>query len=116
MAGNDETLRAQIQESEEIDRGLERTRAFCANLRCMKPWIQDESTNPLKSCKGCKYTMYCSPECQKEDWPRHKKDPCAPVEDIVQNDDLWNPVGSRKGTTFVKTYKDVRRRIFHRDA
>jgi hypothetical protein len=60
MTGNDEALRAQIEKSEEIDRGLERTRAFCANMRCMKPWLQEESTGPLKSCKGCKYTMYCS--------------------------------------------------------
>jgi hypothetical protein len=60
MAGNDEALRAQIDKSEQIDRALGRTRAFCANVRCMKPWLHDEPTNPLKACKGCKYTMYCS--------------------------------------------------------
>lgn len=48
------------------------------------------------------------PECQKKDWPRHKQDPCAPIEDIVDNDDLWNPIGTRKGDSwFFKTLRDA---------
>ncbi|KLO12546.1 hypothetical protein SCHPADRAFT_904995 [Schizopora paradoxa] len=27
----------------------------------------------LKKCSGCKYTLYCSQECQLKDWKNHKK-------------------------------------------
>ncbi|KAK7682254.1 hypothetical protein QCA50_014841 [Cerrena zonata] len=28
----------------------------------------------LFACSGCKTTLYCSKACQKEDWPRHKRE------------------------------------------
>jgi hypothetical protein len=57
------------------------------------------------------------PACQKQDWPRHKKEPCAPIEDIVANDELWNPMGTRIGTGwYFKDLKDIRRHQFHKDA
>ncbi|RDX56694.1 hypothetical protein K466DRAFT_481374 [Polyporus arcularius HHB13444] len=36
---------------------------------------RDETANDpgnLKKCSQCKLTRYCSNECQKKDWPRHK--------------------------------------------
>ena len=30
--------------------------------------------NNLLKCSGCKVVKYCSRECQKKDWARHKKD------------------------------------------
>jgi hypothetical protein len=51
-------------------------------------------------------TCPLQPECQKFDWRRHKKDPCAPVEDIIASDDLWGPSGYRDGTTFFLNTRD----------
>jgi hypothetical protein len=117
MAGGDEALRTEIADSNVVDRDLGKYRAYCANPRCMKPWKKDGKVKPLKACKRCKFTFYCSPECQKADWPRHKKDPCAPIEEIIENDDLWNPIGHRKGTHAVRSMKDLRNQIrWHPDA
>jgi hypothetical protein len=43
--------------------------------------------------------LHWQAECQSADWPRHKKDPCAPIDEMVEIDDIWNPFGLRKGTT-----------------
>lgn len=32
----------------------------------------------MKRCSGCKIAIYCSPECQKRDWKRHKEQ-CIPA-------------------------------------
>ena len=132
LAGDDEALKAEIEKSGQLEKDLRRDRAYCANMQCLKPWKKGED-NPLKACARCKYTMYCSvsvmesvriatltsvlqPRCQKADWPRHKNDPCAPVEEMVENDDIWNPLGFRKGTTFVKSHRDLGTGGFHVDA
>lgn len=31
------------------------------------------SLEKMKLCSKCKYAYYCSQECQKEDWPKHKE-------------------------------------------
>jgi hypothetical protein len=116
MSGGDEALRAKIAQSRQVNGDIGEDRAYCANPRCMKPWKKGENRKLLKACKRCKFTMCCSPECQKQDWPRHKKDPCAPLEEIIEDDNLWNPVGFQKGTNIVKTLKDVTRKGFDPDA
>ncbi|EIW60812.1 uncharacterized protein TRAVEDRAFT_120694 [Trametes versicolor FP-101664 SS1] len=33
---------------------------------------ESESKVKLKRCAGCSATMYCSRQCQKQDWVSHK--------------------------------------------
>ena len=44
---------------------------LCRN--CQK---QQSGTVPLKRCTACKHVFYCSVNCQRDDWPRHKAE-CA---------------------------------------
>ncbi|KAA1472778.1 hypothetical protein DENSPDRAFT_778964 [Dentipellis sp. KUC8613] len=73
-----------------------RVKAYCANIACNRPWFADEA-NPLRACTRCKWAYYCSKECQTLDWPRHKREPCAPIEQIIENDELWDNL-TRNGT------------------
>lgn len=93
---------------------------YCAYPSCSFTWAIPADGNiastPLKICSGCKWTYYCSvsaehsaetsvqmtiilqTKCQKDDWKRHKREPCKPLEQIIDDDSLWSPIGSRKGT------------------
>jgi MYND finger len=42
--------------------------------RCEAPGCNNRQD--LKRCQTCSLVMYCSKECQKKDWKRHKLD-CA---------------------------------------
>ncbi|CAL1705862.1 unnamed protein product [Somion occarium] len=83
---------------------------ICSNPLCLKvQWKQPAARvdNPsMMLCSRCKVTHYCSPECQKRDWKRHKKEPCLPYEEMVENDDLWTRWGTRKGTGNVMIHVD----------
>src|ERR1700722_699937 len=35
--------------------------------------LQPELPHPLKRCAKCQTTLYCSRECQKDDWKNHKR-------------------------------------------
>jgi hypothetical protein len=59
MAGGNKTLRAKIEKSGMVRKDLMNDRAYCANMNCLKPWKKGME-NPLKACKRCKFTMYCS--------------------------------------------------------
>lgn len=35
-------------------------------------------------------------ECQSAEWKRHKQEPCRPLKDLVDDDDVWNTTGQNK--------------------
>ncbi|XP_067669581.1 uncharacterized protein [Haliotis asinina] len=37
----------------------------------------------MKKCARCKNVLYCSKSCQREDWPRHKRD-CITVDGVIK--------------------------------
>ncbi|KAJ7717968.1 hypothetical protein B0H16DRAFT_1229213, partial [Mycena metata] len=45
-----------------------------------------ESRKSLKQCAKCQLTRYCSVECQRSDWPRHKAC-CKVVKEVKW---IWN--------------------------
>ncbi|KAJ3072512.1 hypothetical protein HDU98_003451 [Podochytrium sp. JEL0797] len=55
-------------------------------------------TAVLKSCGRCKNVHYCSPACQKADWPRHKPDCSSHLATIDQDP---------KGAAYKKWLKHV---------
>ena len=48
-------------------------RMRCANKACAEPGTVQEPLVAAKKCGRCKVAYYCSQECQREAWPRHKK-------------------------------------------
>ncbi|TCD71843.1 hypothetical protein EIP91_003186 [Steccherinum ochraceum] len=83
---------------------LKRIKRICANPECLAvQWklpIPEGRTHMenMKKCSRCGITCYCSADCQKKDWKRHKTEPCLPAEELVYNDWLWGEFGYRKGT------------------
>ncbi len=41
-------------------------------------WCRKKQSQGLLTCSCCKKVFYCGPECQKADWPNHKKK-CSPA-------------------------------------
>lgn len=73
-----------------IERALERHAAdlrFCTN--CAK------TEGKLMACTRCKAARYCSGECQKSDWGRHKK-LCRPAFGFVEKPKVCKPSGAEQ--------------------
>ncbi|XP_006835951.1 PREDICTED: putative protein MSS51 homolog, mitochondrial [Chrysochloris asiatica] len=56
---------------QEMFQKMEDTFRFCAQCRALPSDLSDSRV--LRCCKRCRNVYYCGPECQRSDWPAHKK-------------------------------------------
>ncbi|XP_062071068.1 putative protein MSS51 homolog, mitochondrial isoform X3 [Lepus europaeus] len=56
---------------QEMFQKMEDTFRFCAQCRALPSGLPD--TKVLRHCKRCRNVYYCGPECQRSDWPAHRK-------------------------------------------
>ncbi|XP_004680828.1 PREDICTED: putative protein MSS51 homolog, mitochondrial [Condylura cristata] len=56
---------------QEMFQKMEDTFRFCAYCRALPSDLSDSKI--LRHCKRCRNVYYCGPECQKSDWPAHRR-------------------------------------------
>ncbi|KAI0310413.1 hypothetical protein OF83DRAFT_1070571 [Amylostereum chailletii] len=99
---DDEPLEPEIQK---IYDDASNIKSVCGYSECLTVKMKSQKDVTMKNCSRCQAVKYCSAKCQAADWRRHKKD-CMPFEEIVENDDLWNSFGARKGTGHINIHFD----------
>ena len=60
------------QEEAPLGRGKSEIIVKCRNKKCRKAVTLDEARKTYKTCHNC-YTYYCSRDCRREHWTRHKR-------------------------------------------
>ncbi|XP_045052089.2 putative protein MSS51 homolog, mitochondrial isoform X1 [Desmodus rotundus] len=55
----------------EMFQKMEDTFRFCAHCRALPSALSDSKV--LRHCKRCRNVYYCGPECQRSDWPAHRR-------------------------------------------
>nr|XP_045378735.1 putative protein MSS51 homolog, mitochondrial isoform X1 [Camelus bactrianus]XP_045378736.1 putative protein MSS51 homolog, mitochondrial isoform X1 [Camelus bactrianus] len=56
---------------QEMFQKMEDTFRFCAYCRALPSGLSDSKV--LRHCKRCRNVYYCGPECQRSDWPAHRR-------------------------------------------
>lgn len=56
---------------------------FPAAETCFINIYADKKCAKLSDCSGCRRVGYCSPECQKKDWPKHRQT-CQKPENVTE--------------------------------
>ncbi|KAM5322922.1 putative protein MSS51 homolog, mitochondrial [Glossophaga mutica] len=56
---------------QEMFQKMEDTFRFCAYCRALPSALSDSRV--LQRCKRCRNVYYCGPECQRSDWPAHRR-------------------------------------------
>jgi len=73
---------------------------------CEKCNKYSDDKNQLKKCSICKFTYYCSKECQKLDWTNHKKYCNIDFIDMNKSDKLKTNIISKYITILDKEISD----------
>lgn len=97
----------------------------CHNLGYLKarmkprPGTGEDEDIQMFQCSRCTIATYCSVsasfkrgkcicsmwhqrECQSADWKKHKKQPCKPFENLIDDDESWSFLGFLKGTSWFR--------------
>ncbi|KAF6317570.1 MSS51 mitochondrial translational activator [Rhinolophus ferrumequinum] len=56
---------------QEMFQKMEDTFRFCAHCKALPSGLSDSKV--LRHCKRCRNVYYCGPECQRTDWPAHRR-------------------------------------------
>nr|XP_019601451.1 PREDICTED: putative protein MSS51 homolog, mitochondrial isoform X3 [Rhinolophus sinicus] len=56
---------------QEMFQKMEDTFRFCAHCKALPSGLSDSKV--LRHCKRCRNVYYCGPECQRSDWPAHRR-------------------------------------------
>ena len=72
---NDQQQQQQQQQEEELLLMTERGRRHmgCSNAACTNAAGASEAALPRRPCGDCRKARYCSTDCCKADWKRHRK-------------------------------------------
>ncbi|CAJ0927970.1 unnamed protein product [Ranitomeya imitator] len=71
VEGNSLAINFGIRTYAEMFQKMEDTYKFCAQCKKLPSRLPDPRT--MRRCKRCQNVYYCSSECQRENWPIHKK-------------------------------------------
>ncbi|CAL1699180.1 unnamed protein product [Somion occarium] len=91
------------------------TVARCRSLQCLHS--KADGTR-LFACSGCKIALYCSKECQREDWPSHRR-MCGEIQRTASDpryrqdppQSLSSPI-QQSAPPIINELNDFRKRIF----
>ena len=81
LCGGDEDAKGYSFVHDALKRTADKN-VFTATNGCVTCRKSVPAVAELKKCKACRYVYYCSKECQRADWPRHKRECCVTRADV----------------------------------
>lgn len=87
-------------------------RAGICDINCLNCGRKEEPGDKLKKCGKCEDVCYCSRECEKAHWKKHKKT-CTPQFSSADNAMLTEVERIREGTGSDEQLSEAIRRSFY---